>query len=98
MDNFIACRAVAKGCGLFSAQRIDAFEFLFADFTVKEQQCMKGLVLGAGRHTRQSQIGEEILDFLFCCNREIGFLVMQEGGVAGEPVGVRFLGVECEVF
>src|SRR5690349_20243491 len=83
LQNLIACRAVAKGGGSFSAKRIDGFELLLADFAVKEQQGMKGLVLGAGRQARQSEMGEEVLDFLFCSKRDIGFLVVQKGRRSG---------------
>jgi hypothetical protein len=98
LDDILAWRAVAQGGWSFGAEGVDGGEILLKPVAIEEEQGIKGLVLGAGRDTFQGQAGEEILDLLFWGSWRIEFGSLEERGIADEPVEVRFLGVDGEVF
>lgn len=97
LNDFFAGRTMAERGRSSRSECVDVGEVLLQDKAIKEEQGVEGLVLGARRHARQRQAGEKSLDFMLGGRQGFGAWDFKECGVACEPVGIGFLGVEGEV-
>ena len=90
--------AISETGRALGTEGIDYYQFLFENVAVKEQQCVKRLVLSGSSCTCPSQAGQKCLHFSF------GWLVRRQFGglkkraIAFDPMNIGFLGLEREMF
>jgi hypothetical protein len=97
LKDFLAGGAMAERRRSSGSESVNVRQVLLKGEAIKEEQGVEGLILGAGRHPRQSQTGEKSLDFMLGGHQGFGAWGFEECRVAFEPLGVGFLGVEGEV-
>ena len=97
LNDFVAGGVMAQCRRSSGSESVNIREVLLKGEAIKEEQGVEGLILGAGRHPRQSQTGEKSLDFMLGGRKWFGAWGFEECRVAFEPLDVGFLGVEGEV-
>ena len=98
LNDLIAGGTMAKCSRSSGSERVNVREVLFKGEAIKEEQGVEGLILGAGRDPRESEAGQKSLDFKFGGFEGFWVWGCEECRIAFEPLGIGFLGVECEVF